>query len=221
MLILLKIIPERVPMIYLLVLVIMSLLLSKSAMAIEEPKYTLIEKSASFELRSYEPKIIAEVEVSGSMDEASSRGFRLIADFIFGNNVAEDGVKDKISMTAPVTMEVQIKQSTKINMTAPVAMAQKGENWLVHFVMPSKYTLDTLPKPINSAVRIRELPARNYAVLRFSGFTGAKKVDKKTAELLEWMTDKGLQPSGQPELARYNPPIMPPFLRRNEVMVAY
>ena len=121
-------------------------------------------------------------------------------------------------MTAPVTMEAQ---SEKISMTAPVAMAQSGDKWLVHFVMPRKYTLDTLPKPINSAIAIREIPAKKYAVLRFSGFTGAKKVDKITSELLDWMANKGLQPSGQPELARYNPPITPPFMRRNEVMVAY
>lgn len=206
---------------FLQLIIVAFVVFSGNALATEEPKYKIIEKVDQFELRSYEAKIIAEVAVAGSMDEASSKGFRLIADFIFGNNVSQNGAQDKISMTAPVTMEAQSEQSEKVSMTTPVAMAQLGEKWLVHFVMPSKYTLDTLPKPINSAVNIREIPARKYAVLRFSGFTGAKKVDKKTAELLEWMADKGLHPSGQPELARYNPPITPPFLRRNEVMVAY
>ena len=206
---------------FLQLIIVAFVVFSGNALATEEPKYKIIEKVDQFELRSYEAKIIAEVAVAGSMDEASSKGFRLIADFIFGNNVSQNGAQDKISMTAPVTMEAQSEQSEKVSMTTPVAMAQLGENWLVHFVMPSKYTLNTLPKPINSAVNIREIPARKYAVLRFSGFTGAKKVDKKTAELLEWMADKGLHPSGQPELARYNPPITPPFLRRNEVMVAY
>lgn len=206
---------------FLQLIIVAFVVFSGNALATEEPKYEIIEKVDQFELRSYEAKIIAEVAVAGSMDEASSKGFRLIADFIFGNNVSQNGAQDKISMTAPVTMEAQSEQSEKVSMTTPVAMAQLGENWLVHFVMPSKYTLNTLPKPINSAVNIREIPARKYAVLRFSGFTGAKKVDKKTAELLEWMADKGLHPSGQPELARYNPPITPPFLRRNEVMVAY
>ena len=192
-------------------------------MAIEEPKYTVTEKADNFELRSYAPKIIAEVEVSGSMDQASSRGFRLIADFIFGNNKAPDGETAKISMTAPVTMEVQPdkEKSEKISMTVPVSMAQVGEKWLVHFVMPSEYTMATLPKPNNSAVKVRELPPTQYAVIRFSGFTGAKKVDKKTNELLAWMSLKGLKPVGQPELARYNMPLTPPFFRRNEVMVAY
>ena len=194
-----------------------------TAMAIEEPKYTVIEQSKPFELRSYEPKIIAEVEVSGSMDQASSRGFRLIADFIFGNNLAPDGDNAKISMTAPVTMELQSAKDSpeKISMTAPVAMDQKDDKWLVHFVMPSEYTMETLPKPNNSAVFVRAIPPTHYAVVRFSGFTGVKKVDKKTSELLAWMDEKGLQPKGPPELARYNMPLTPPFFRRNEVMVAY
>jgi effector-binding domain-containing protein len=207
----------------LVVVSLTSLFFIGTAMAIEEPKYTVIEQSKPFELRSYEPKIIAEVEVSGDMKEASNRGFRLIADFIFGNNQTPGGDKGKISMTAPVTMEVQSAKgaSEKISMTAPVAMAQQGDRWLMHFVMPSEYSMDTLPKPNNSAVKVRELPPTQYAVIRFSGFTGAEKVDKKTNELLAWMAQKGLTPKGPPELARYNAPITPPFFRRNEVMVAY
>jgi len=198
-------------------------LFTGTAMAIEEPKYTVIEKSAQFELRRYEPKIIAEVEVSGDMKQASSQGFRLIADFIFGNNQTQNGTDAKISMTAPVVMEAQAAKgsSEKISMTAPVSMAQVGEQWVVHFVMPSEYNMETLPKPNNPAVTVRELPASQHAVIRFSGFTGAEKVDKKTNELLAWMAQKGLKPIGQAELARYNPPITPPFLRRNEVMLAY
>jgi len=198
-------------------------LFTGTAMAIEEPKYTVIEKSDQFELRRYEPKIIAEVEVSGDMKQASSQGFRLIADFIFGNNQTQDGDITKISMKVPVVMEAQAakESSEKISMTAPVSMAQVGDQWVVHFVMPSEYNMETLPKPNNPAVTVRELPASQYAVIRFSGFTGAEKVDKKTNELLVWMAQKGLKPIGQAELARYNPPITPPFLRRNEVMIAY
>jgi len=191
------------------------------AMAIEEPKYNLIEKSGKLELRAYEPMIIAEVSVDGSMDSASGRGFRLIADYIFGNNTANDGDYEKISMTAPVTMEVQPKESEKIAMTTPVTMAQEGEQWRMHFVMPAEYTMQTLPKPNNPQVNVREIPEQNYAAIRFSGFSGAAKVDRKTKELLAWMTEKGLEPIGTPELARYNPPITPPFFRRNEVLIQY
>jgi effector-binding domain-containing protein len=124
-------------------------------------------------------------------------------------------------MTAPVTMEVQPKPSEKIAMTTPVTMAQEGEQWRMHFVMPAEYTMQTLPKPNNPQVNVREIPEQNYAAIRFSGFSGAKKVDRKTKELLAWMSEKGLEPIGTPELARYNPPITPPFFRRNEVLIRY
>lgn len=187
-------------------------------MATEEPEYTVIEKSGAFELRSYSPMIVAETRVSGSMDDASSAGFRLIADYIFGNNTSRGGGNEKISMTAPVTME---PASEKISMTAPVSIEQEDGQWRVHFVMPSDYTMEILPRPNNPAVSLREVPARNYAVIRFSGFTGEDKIAAKTAELMSWLDSKGITPIGKPELARYNPPWTLPFLRRNEVMVAY
>jgi hypothetical protein len=187
-------------------------------MATEEPSYTVIEQSGDFELRAYDPMIVAETQVSGPMDDASSTGFRLIADYIFGNNTSRAGGNEKISMTAPVTME---PGSEKISMTAPVSIEQTGEQWRVHFVMPSQYKLDTLPKPNNPAVSLREVPASNYAVIRFSGLVGEKKRAAKTVELMKWLDSKGITPTGQPELARYNPPWTLPFLRRNEVMVAY
>lgn len=187
-------------------------------MAIEEPAYRLIEKSEPFELRDYEPKIIAEVEVPGSMDKATSAGFRLLADYIFGNNSAPAGGNEKIEMTAPVGVE---PRSEKISMTAPVSMERTGGQWRVWFVMPGRYTMDTIPRPNNPAVKLREIPATTYAVIRFSGFTGEEKVAKKTAELVAWMKEKGLAPIGKPELARYNPPWTLPFLRRNEIMVPH
>lgn len=189
-----------------------------TAMAIEEPKYTLIEKSDAFELRAYAPKIIAETIVSGDLDDASSAGFKLIAGYIFGNNTSRSGGNEKISMTAPVTMEAK---SEKISMTAPVTMEQTDGKWRMHFVMPSQYTMETLPKPNNPAVILREIPKSNYAVIQFSWFAGEEKVAKKTAELMAWLGSKNITPTGKPELARYNPPWTPPFLRRNEVMVAY
>lgn len=197
---------------------ILVLFFTGSAMAIEEPKYTVIENSGEFELRAYSPKIVAETLVSGSMDKASSAGFRLIADYIFGNNTSRTGDNEKISMTAPVTME---PTSEKISMTAPVSMEQTGGQWRVHFVMPGQYTLETLPKPNNPLVTLREVPTSNYAVIRFSGFAGEDKVAKRAADLMTWLDSKGITPIGKPELARYNPPWTLPFLRRNEVMVAY
>jgi hypothetical protein len=199
------------------------LLFANLAMAIEEPKYMLVEKSGAFELRTYAPKVLAETLVDGSLDAASSVGFKRIADYIFGNNTAHNGGNEKISMTAPVTMAAKLDKSAseKISMTAPVTMQQTDGKWRMYFVMPSQYTLSTLPTPNNPAVTLRELPATRMAVIRFSGLAGEEKAAKKTAELMAWLKSKNIVATGEPELARYNPPWTLPFLRRNEVMVAY
>lgn len=189
-------------------------------MAIEEPKYTLVEKSGNFELRLYAPRVVAETLVDGSLNDASGVGFKRIADYIFGNNTSQKGGSEKISMTTPVGMAPKA-ESEKISMTAPVAMQQSGGQWRMYFVMPSQFTLSTLPTPNNAAVTLRELPETRMAVLRFSGLAGEEKTAIKTAELLAWLKSKNIAPIGTPELARYNPPWTLPFLRRNEVMVEY
>jgi hypothetical protein len=72
----------------------------ESAMAIEEPRYDVRLSQAPFELRHYAPLLIAETVVNGDMDTASSKGFRLIADFIFGNNLTPGAQQSaKIAMT--------------------------------------------------------------------------------------------------------------------------
>ena len=187
-------------------------------MAIEEPAYSVTEQSPPFELRTYQPKIVAEVVVEGSMDEASSKGFRLLANYIFGNNTLGSGGQQKIQMTAPVGLE---PRSEKISMTAPVSMQESGGQWRVSFVMPSRYTMETLPRPNNPAVTLRQIPETRYAVIRFSGLAGEQKVAQKTSDLLAWLSAKGLSARGKPELARYNPPWTLPFLRRNEIIVEY
>lgn len=203
------------------------LLISKGAMAadVEEPKYTLLAQTGDFELRRYDEQLVAQTWVSGDQREASRAGFKVLADYIFGNNTAPTGGSSKISMTAPVTMQPNNNNgdsdSQKIAMTAPVSMQQNDGKWRVQFTMPSKYTMQTLPKPNNPDVEIVEVPAQTYGVIKFSGFTGSEKVDKKTQELQGWMQSKNLTPTGDPELARYDEPWTLPFLRRNEVMIAY
>lgn len=187
-------------------------------MAIEEPKYRVLEQSGSFELREYQPMIIAETVVPGSMDDAGSTGFRVIASFIFGNNKAPAGGSSEISMTAPVAMS---PGSESTSLASLDSMKSDDGKWRVHFVMPSYHNMDTLPEPNNPAVKLREVPPTRVAVIRFSGLTGEKKVANKTRELMEWMESKGFVPQGEPELARYNPPWTLPFMRRNEVMVRY
>ena len=188
------------------------------AMANEEPRYEVIKKEEDFEVRRYQPMIIAEVLVTGTLSEASNKGFRQIADFIFGNN--EDPVKkqsEKIAMTAPVTMEADT--SSKIAMTAPVTMEDSGGAWKMAFVMPSKFTMNTLPKPKNLNVTIKQMPAQQLAVVTFSGWVDEEKLAVQTTRLNEWMAKNGLKSSGSVQLSRYNPPWTLPFWRRNEVWV--
>lgn len=206
----------------------LGLLLGGTAMATEEPKFEVLSKDNSIELRRYAPFVVAETWVEGDMSEASNKGFRAIAGYIFGDNKAAGGTEPaKIAMTAPVTLE-PAAASQKIAMTAPVTIEpQAGETltlegakrWRVHFVMPSQYTLATLPKPNNAAVTLREVPAKTWAVLSFSGFNTEARVQQHTDELLAWVGARKMTRMGSPQLARYDPPWTLPMFRRNEIMV--
>ncbi|AMN67774.1 heme-binding protein [Psychrobacter sp. P11G5] len=201
------------------------LFISGAAMATEEPDYTVLLQNDNFELRRYDEQLVAQTWVTGDQDAASREGFKILADYIFGNNTAPSGESSKISMTAPVTMQPEVKkgsdESQKIAMTAPVNMQQADGKWRVQFTMPSQYTMQTLPKPNNLNITIKEIPAQTYGVIKFSGLTGSKKVAEKTEDLQSWMKTQKLEMTGVPELARYNPPWTLPFMRRNEVMIAY
>lgn len=194
-------------------------------MAIEEPKYEIIQKDGAFEIRKYTPILIAETIVEGDMDEASNKGFRLIADFIFGNNQAVDSnTNRKIDMTAPVTVE---PMSQKIAMTAPVtvepqfsdANMQAAKKWRIHFVMPSQYTLANIPKPKNDAITLKEIPSKYFLVHSYSWLNTLSRVQTKTDETLEWANRKGLKVIGAPQLSRYDPPWTLPMFKRNEIML--
>ena len=193
--------------------VIMFLLLIPTiAMAIEEPKYTVTKKDHDFEIRLYEHVIVAETVVETTdFDEASNEGFRRLAGYIFGGNK----VRQKIAMTSPVTTE----QSLKIAMTAPVETETQGASVRVAFTMPIEYTLETLPVPNDARVALRQKPPVKFAVIRFSGRWTEENFREHTDELVTWIRKEGLQMSGTPILARYNPPFVPSFLRRNEILI--
>jgi hypothetical protein len=187
-------------------------LIPSFAMAIEEPKYSVLTKDHDFEIRLYEPTIVAETVVDTSdFDEASNEGFRRLAGYIFGGNK----VQQKINMTSSVTTE----QSLKIAMTAPVETEQRGTSVRIAFTMPSEYTLETLPVPNDSRVTLRQMPARKFAATRFSGRWTEENFLEHTDELTTWIQKEGLKISGAPIVARYNPPFWPAFLRRNEILI--
>ena len=195
-------------------IVLSSVLGADLTMAVEEPKFETVLKDEAFEIRRYPPLVVATTQVPGDMDAASNRGFRTIADYIFGNNVATPaGASAKIAMTAPVTVApiVPAASAATSDMTA--------EQWQVQFVMPGQYRLDTLPRPKNEAVTLRELPARTTAVLSYSWLNSETKVQQKTDELRAWMKSRQLEALGPPRLARYDPPWTLPMWRRNEIQI--
>ena len=186
-----------------------------TTMATEEPEFKLISEEGEFQIREYEPKIIAQVEVEGDFDEASSRGFKLLADYIFGNNLL-DGISKKISMTTPVEMT---PLAENLLMTSSVMDDQINNKWSINFVMPQEYSLDTLPKPNNSQVNIIEVPKEKYAVIVFSGLVRDTSYAEKAELLSNYLEENSFKQQGAIKIARYNPPWTLPFFRRNELMV--
>jgi len=185
------------------------------AMALEKPKYRVVEDLGGIEVREYEAYVVAETDVTGSRGEAGNAGFRRLAGYIFGKNRG----KRKIAMTAPVAQQ----EAARISMTAPVTQQERprGERsgWVIQFMMPPEFTLATLPEPIDPAVRFREVPVRRVAALRYRGSWSEERYLEKLAELRAAMARAGLKGRGEPIWARYDPPFMPWFLRTNEILL--
>jgi hypothetical protein len=179
-------------------------------MAIEQPKYNVIEQDGDFQIRQYDPYLVAETLVEGAFDTAGNEGFRRLFKYITGGNQAKTG----ISMTAPVGLASQ-----EIAMTAPVNQAAEAGGYRVSFVVPSQFTLDTVPRPLDPRVRIREVPSQLVAVLRYSGLWSQGEYLRKEDALKEFIANRGLRANGAAQFARYNSPFMLPFLRRNEIMI--
>lgn len=194
------------------------LLFGGNAMAIEEPSYQVVRTEPDFELRRYAPYLVAETEVRGAFDQVGNQAFRILAGYIFGNNKA----KARIEMTAPVNQQ-PAGGGEKIEMAAPVtqqpAPGTDGDSYILSFMMPARFTLDSLPEPTDPRVRLREEPARLMAVRGYSGLWTLGNYQRNEALLLAAVRKAGLEPLGAPIYARYNSPFSLWFLRRNEVMV--
>jgi hypothetical protein len=188
------------------------LLAAKSTMAIEKAKYTILEKEDDFELRQYESHIVAETYVEGSLKDAGNDGFRRLYAYISGENKK----KQSISMTAPVAQEAS---SEKIAMTAPVSQEKKDDRWRITFLMPAAYTLETLPDPLDERVKLAKVPGRLMVAVKYSGTWSKEGYEKNKALLEDYIRRRGLTRAGQTVWARYDPPFMPWFLRRNEVLI--
>jgi hypothetical protein len=191
-----------------------TVLMSSTTMAIEEPQYKVLKDFGDgIELRQYSGILIAETEVAAAnADEAGNLAFKRLGGYIFGGNQK----KQSIAMTAPVSQA----KSEKIAMTAPVSQRQSEDGkWLVSFVMPKKYTLETLPIPDDKSVYFKEVPARKVLAIRFSGRWTDENFADHEELLMASLKANQLKAIGEPWTARYNPPFMPGFMRRNEVMI--
>ena len=185
----------------------------------ETPKYKVEKRVDNIEIRQYQPKLIAEVEVDGNRDDAVGKGFRILAGYIFGKNITQE----KVAMTSPVEQ----KSSTKISMTSPVSQTTKqntgqtqegSEIWLINFTMPSKYTLENLPKAQNEIIKFRVENAKKVVAITFSGLWSDKKFAVQSLELEKFITHNNLKVKPPRTLAYYNDPFTLPWNRRNEIM---
>jgi effector-binding domain-containing protein len=173
------------------------LLLGRACMAVEEPKFEVLESFGDVEIRQYGSLVIAETEVEGEFSSAGNEGFRRAASYIFGGN----------------------QKNQKISMTAPVLQEEQDGKKRVAFVMPQEEKLATLPQPNDSRMNLKQIPARKMAALKYSGTWSEERYREKVKELLEFLKTKNVKTKGEPVLARYNPPWIPWFLRRNEVLI--
>ena len=187
-------------------------LFQEKAMAIEEAPYTVIQKNGKFQLRQYEPQIVAETVLEGDFDKVGNEGFRRLFDYISGNNKK----KQKISMTTPVAQE---PVSEKIPMTAPVNQERIEGKWHISFFMPTQYTMENIPQPNDERVVLKMIPARLVAAITYSGTWSWSRYEKHRTFLENMLADNHLKPAGEYIFARHNPPFMPWFLRRNEVLL--
>jgi hypothetical protein len=189
-------------------------LMATPVIAVEEPAFKVLKKERDFELREYSPYVVAEIEVDATFEEAGNLAFNALFRYISGNNRGAE----KIEMTAPVT---QNAAGTKIEMTAPVTQQarQEGRVHVVGFVLPARFTVENAPEPGDARVKLRQVPARTVAVAQYSGTWSQPRYDRVEGELRDWLKANGWAAIGTATFARYNPPIMPWFLRRNEVQI--
>ena len=164
---------------------------------VEKPRHKLLESDGQFEVREYPELLVAEATVAGERDYALDKGFGQLADYIFAKS--RDG--GKIPMTAPV-----------------ISAGGGGANWVTRFVMPARFTRETLPQA-DPGIRIATIPARKVAVVCFAGTADEADLAEREAQLKSWLGAKKLKTIGEPERGFYNSPFIPGPLRRTEVLI--
>lgn len=172
-------------------------------MAYESPTYEVAESLGDVEIRHYEPYVVAETLVRGSLEKAGNGGFRVLAGYIFGGNETDAGGSTKITMTTPVTQD------------------RVGDRYRIQFMMPASHTTDSLPTPKDERVTVREVGPRRLAAIRYSGRWSQAEYERQRTRLVRALDDADYEAFDEPIWARYDPPWKPWFLRTNEVLTAF
>tara|TARA_R110002111_G_scaffold163527_2_gene229758 strand:- start:185 stop:820 length:636 start_codon:yes stop_codon:yes gene_type:complete len=183
-----------------------------TVMAIEEAKYDVILKDNDVEIRHYAPHIVAEIIVTGDIEEVGNKAFTPLFDYISGQNTTQS----EIAMTAPVAQQTS---GQDIAMTAPVSQQKSASGWAVSFMMPDSYTFDTLPIPNDERIVLRQVPSQTIVAIRYSGFWSESNYVEHKTRLENWIQQSHYQANGDAIWARYNAPFTPWFFRRNEVLI--
>ncbi len=196
---------------------------SPASHAIEEPAFTVVRQLGEVELREYPGYTVAKVVVAGPSERAGSQAFPILAGYIFGKNKGER----KFAMTAPVTQSAAVPEPAetarlaepiKMAMTAPVTQAPaSGGGFLVQFVLPKGVTAATAPEPLDARVLVSDVGPSRVAAIRYSGFWSTSNDAEHLTKLQGALTAANIAWVGEPVLSRYNGPLTPPFMRRNEV----
>lgn len=163
---------------------------------IETYPYVIKKKYNAFEIRSYEATLFTSVQLSGNKyKEASSKGFSILAGYIFGGNKK----KEKIAMTSPVAMSLE-------------------DSMTMMFMVPKKFKKETLPQPDQPQIKFREEPAKTVAAISFGGWANDEKIEKYKQQLKSALDAEGITYTNRFYFLGYNPPFEV-FNRKNEIIV--
>lgn len=177
-------------------LIISQIYAMNSRKEIESYPYKLVKKYPDFEIRTYESSLFNSVKLPySSYKESSRKGFSILAGYIFGSNEKNE----KIAMTSPVMMSIE-------------------DSMTMHFLVPKKYTEETLPSPNNRKVELTKMPAKTVAVISFKGWANDEKIEKYKQQLIHHLKNENIKYKGSFFFLGYNPPFEL-LNRRNEVMV--
>jgi hypothetical protein len=193
-------------------------LLPAAAWAAEQLAYQVVDYYSGFEVRAYPRHLVAETQITGPFEQVSKEALQVLSAYISGNNRRAAAAETE----APPQEESDKERGEKIEMIGPVTQVPAADGAGKHtfaFVLPAKYTLDTLPQPLDPRVTIREVPERQVAARRFSEKWSEEACRRNARSLLIGVETARLKPVGAPFYARYNSPMGLWFMRRNEAMV--